>query len=139
MTDRPCGGKEKLIKSGIRRYVRMRTSDTMWKLRRRRKCDPVSDNAPSDTVEYHPTDIRYIDPSHTLSELPNIVLEAPDFELWINELWHDFLIEPTPYLVVSAMSYLGFILLVLRYYGAFWWLICLFFQFVPWDEDLGFG
>ena len=60
----------------------------------------------------------------------------PDFELWIDELWHDFLIEPTPYLVASAILYLGGVLLLARYYEAVWWLCCFFFHFIPYDDEL---
>merc|ERR1712098_811224 len=61
---------------------------------------------------YLPSQYRHNEISPTFGELPSITLEVPDFEPWINELWHDFLIEPTPYLVTSAISYLGFVLLV---------------------------
>jgi len=66
-------------------------------------------------------------------------MEIPDFELWFSELWHDFLIEPTPYLVASAIAYLGFILLLSQYNAAIWRLSFFLLRFVPWDDDLGFG
>jgi hypothetical protein len=84
--------------------------------------------------EYHPTGFRYSAPTLTLQDL---TLDVPNFEPWLLELWHDFLIEPTPYLVASAILYLGFILLLAKYYGVVWWIVSFLLQFVPWDEDLG--
>lgn len=66
-------------------------------------------------------------------------LEMLDFEYWITELWHDFLIEPTPYLVASAITYLGFTLLFVQYYTVMWRFFCFCVQFVPWDDSVGFG
>jgi hypothetical protein len=57
----------------------------------------------------------------------------------MEELWCDFLIEPTPYLVASAMLYLGGVLILAQYYEAVWWIACFFFRFIPWDDELGLG
>jgi hypothetical protein len=84
--------------------------------------------------DYQPRQFRYNPPPLTLQDL---ILERPDFGLWINELWHDFLIEPTPYLVASAIAYLGCILLLSQYYAAIWHLSRIFLQFVPWDDEFG--
>lgn len=88
-------------------------------------------------AEHFPSQFRHHEISPTFDELPSITLEVPDLEPWIDELWHDFLIEPTPYLVASAISYLGFVLLLSRYYSSIWQLLCFLLRFVPWDEDLG--
>jgi hypothetical protein len=66
-------------------------------------------------------------------------MKVSDLELWINELWHDFLIERTWYLVASTITYLGFILLFVQYYSAIWQLSYFFSRFVPWDGDFGLG
>ena len=85
-------------------------------------------------------EFRYQRPSlPRLEYIPSLVLEIPDFEPWIDELWHDFLIEPTPYLVASAILYLGGVLLLAQYYQAVWLVCCFFFQFIPWDDELGLG
>jgi hypothetical protein len=85
---------------------------------------------------YYPTRFRHLPPPDHLPILP---LQTPDFELWINELWHDFLIEPTPYLVASAITYLGFILLVGQYWEVMWRVLCFVCGlFVPWDDESGF-
>ncbi|KAL2075607.1 hypothetical protein VTL71DRAFT_550 [Oculimacula yallundae] len=96
-------------------------------------------NTTPDAAVYLPSEFRHNEASPTFDELPSITIEVPEFEPWILELWHDFLIEPTPYLVASAILYLGFVLLVSRYYSAVWQILCFFFRFVPWEEDLGFG
>jgi len=135
---RPCGHVQKLVKCGVRKYVKLRTSGGIWKFGQR-KGDTDTDSTIPVAAEYLPSQYRHNEISPTFGELPSITLEVPDFEPWINELWHDFLIEPTPYLVTSAISYLGFVLLVSRYYSTVWQLLCFLFRFVPWDEDLGLG
>lgn len=86
-------------------------------------------------IHYSPAHFRQNIPSPP-AVLPGLTLEIPAFELWVLELWNDFLIEPTPYLVASATIYLGFVLLLSQYYAAIWQLSCFLFQFVPWDDDL---
>lgn len=92
---------------------------------------------------YHTTThFRYAPPPRPAP--PNIqdlalALEVPDFSLWMNELWHDFLIEPTPYLVASAICYVGGILVLVQYSWAIWWLACFMFRLLPWDDDLSFA
>jgi hypothetical protein len=132
----------KLMRRGSRRYVRLRTVGVRWRFRRRRSSiqSTPRTNAGCFGPEYHPTQFRYQPPPlRAQDQLPTLLLEVPDLELWINELWHDFLIEPTPYLVASAITYLGFILLFLQYYSAIWQLSYFFSEFVPWDDDFGLG
>ena len=138
IASRPCGRMHKLVKCGVRKYVGLRTSGGVWKLGRRKR-NMVRDNKIPVAAEYLPSKFRHNEISPTFDEPPSLILEVPDLEPWINELWHDFLIEPTPYLVASAISYLGFVLLVSRYYSTVWQLLCFLFRFVPWDEDLGLG
>ena len=77
-------------------------------------------------------------PLITIQDLPDFAFELlPDFEQWIKELWADFLIEPTPYLVASAISYVGFLMLLTRYYAAIWHLSCFLLEFMPWDDGMG--
>lgn len=80
-------------------------------------------------------------PTLTLIDLPTLILEIPgfDFEPWLLELWNDFLIEPTPYLVVSATSYLAFILLLTQYYDTVMWIIHLWVSFIPYDDEWPLG
>jgi hypothetical protein len=91
-----------------------------------------------DIANYQTTQFRYNSPL-TPTDLPSFALDVPDFELWITELWNDFLIEPTPYLVASATIYLGFVLLLAQYYAAIWQVSCFLLQFVPWDDEFGLG
>lgn len=136
------GHRPSLVRRGFRKYVKLRTIGIRFRFRNRPKglesCPKTSQD--SSKSGYHPTHFRHSQPHSTHSRLPdlsNLSLEIPDFELWINELWHDFLIEPTPYLVASAIIYLGFILLVSQYYAALWRVVCFLFQFVPWDVEAG--
>ena len=129
----------KLVRRGIRKYVTLRTVGFRWEFRRRRPTT-MNSSTPRRSMghEYHPSQFRYTPPPTKAPEqLPTKSLEAPDFELWINELWHDFLIEPTPYLVASAITYLGFFLLFVEYYSAIWQLSCFFLRFIPWDDEFG--
>ena len=80
--------------------------------------------------------LRHAHPLPRIEDIPSLVLEMSNFELWINELWHDFLIEPTPYLVASAILYLGGVLLLAQYYEAVWRLCYFFFHFLPYDDEL---
>jgi hypothetical protein len=66
-------------------------------------------------------------------------IEIPDYELWLNELWHDFLPEPTPYLVATITCYLGGVLMLVQCYEWMWWLLYLLIQFIPWDENFDLG
>lgn len=135
-----CQGRGKrLIKVGMRKYVKLQNSRFMWKLRGRKEQDMHRTISILDPVEHTSTQFRYDNRTARHNEFIDEVLKVPDFELWIIELWHDFLIEPTPYLVASAISYLGFVLFMSRYYGIIWWLACFLFQFVPWEEELGLG
>ena len=124
-----------LVKKCIQRYVKARANGTKSRLKR-----PSTFTAERACTEpTNPTTFRYTQPLPRQDERPSIVLEIPNFELWINELWHDFCIEPTPYLVASAILYLGGILILAQYYQAAWWLACFFFRFVPWDDELAWG
>jgi hypothetical protein len=125
----------RLFRRGMRRYVRLRTG---WKFRKRAS-DSKTRNAEREEISnYHPTRFRHLPPPDLLDHLPITPFQTPDFELWINELWHDFLIEPTPYLVASAITYLGFILLLGEYYEVVWVVFCFILRlFVPWDDATG--
>jgi len=135
---RERGGR--LVVRGIRRYVRLRTG---WRFRRRKAYShsQTRNTDMGETSNYYPSRFRHphIPPPDLLDHLPSLPLKTPDFELWINELWHDFLIEPTPYLVASTITYLGFILLVGQYWEVMWkveWFLVKLF--VPWDDESGF-
>ena len=133
---RERGGR--LVVRGIRRYVRLRTG---WRFRRRTAYlySQTRNTDMEDVSNYYPSRFRHLPPPDLLDHLPTLPLQTPDFELWINELWHDFLIEPTPYLVASAITYLGFILLVGQYWEIMWKVVCFVFGlFVPWDDESGF-
>lgn len=136
-------------KSAARRYVRFRITGF------RRFRDPPSNLQPTpasptlpihrSTYSYAPTVFRHLHRSHNLPHLPTptmndllaLSLEVQtDFEIWIQELWRDFLLEPTPYLVASAICYLGGLLVFVQYYWIVWWVLCFLGRFVPWDEDL---
>ncbi|PQE18125.1 hypothetical protein CJF31_00007964 [Rutstroemia sp. NJR-2017a BVV2] len=52
---------------------------------------------------------------------PAYIPAASEMEIWILELWKDFLLEPTPYL----------------YYPTIWNIAYFFIQLIPWDEDFG--
>ncbi|TVY71339.1 hypothetical protein LSUE1_G004443 [Lachnellula suecica] len=124
---------EGLFKGGMRRYVRLRTG---WKFRKRTSYSETRNTGRDEAYHYHPTRFRHLPPPDLLDHLPTLPIQAPDFELWINELWNDFLIEPTPYLVASAITYLGFILLLGQYYEVAWRVVYFVLRlFMPWDEE----
>lgn len=127
----------KLVRKGLRRYVKFRIAGVRFRGRRGKR---PSNRSEEETAisNYCSIQFRHQPPSPPTS-LPTLALEIPDFELWIIELWNDFLIEPTPYLVASAIIYLGFVLLLAQYYGAIWQLSYFLFQFIPWDDDLALG
>jgi hypothetical protein len=127
------GGGMRLIRKGIRRYVRARITGTNSRSRGASISNP---QRTSTEPTNHPTVFRYARALSRIEDVPSLVLEMPDFELWINELWHDFLIEPTPYLVASAILYLGSVLLLAQYYEAVWRLCSFFFHFIPYDDEL---
>lgn len=130
---RRSGGK--LLRKGIKRYVKGRIACVRFRRRRAKvSYTPQMD----DIANYQTTQFRYNSPL-TPTDLPSFALDVPDFELWITELWNDFLIEPTPYLVASATIYLGFVLLLAQYYAAIWQVSCFLLQFVPWDDEFGLG
>lgn len=62
---------------------------------------------------------------------------ASEMEIWLIDLWKDFLLEPTPYLVISATFYLGIFMMSLQYYQTIWNIAYIFIQLIPWDEDFG--
>jgi hypothetical protein len=68
---------------------------------------------------------------------PAYIPAASEMEIWILELWKDFLLEPTPYLVISASLYLGIFILFIQYYPTIWNIAYFFIQLIPWDEDFG--
>jgi hypothetical protein len=124
-----------LVRTGMRRYVKTRTAGVRFPGRWGKRTSHKNFPEDVDISNYYPANFRHHPPS-TPSTLPSLALEIPDFELWLTELWNDFLIEPTPYLVASATIYLGFVLLLSQYYAAIWQLSCVLFQFFPWDDDL---
>jgi hypothetical protein len=90
----------KLVNGGIRRYVRIRV--TGIKPRRHGRSNIKSPNtlltySDARHTQLHPLHFRHVSPTSSQG-LPILALDIPDFERWVNELWHDFLIEPTPYL-----------------------------------------
>jgi len=132
---------EKLLKSGIRKYVRIRITGFNFKPRRIRPPSPdITTTSTTSSISYHPSQFHHTDtpPSQSLPQ-PLTNLEIPDFELWFSELWHDFLIEPTPYLVASAICYLGGVLVLVQYYVVIWRVCCFLMWFVPGVGDEGFG
>ena len=122
-----------LLRRSAMRHVRARITRTKRPHRKASNIDPGSVDMGSSSKP--PLSFRYEKPRLPLEELPTLALEIPDFELWINEFWNEFLIEPTPYLAVSAMLYLGGILLLAHYHEAVWRLWGLFFYFIPWDDE----
>jgi hypothetical protein len=74
----------------------------------------------------------------TLRDLALTPEMLPDVTIWANELWNDFLLEPTPYLVASAICYVGSVLILVQYYWALWWLACFLFRLLPWDDEFDF-
>jgi hypothetical protein len=126
-----CDAGRGIAIRAARSYVQARITSS--RVRR----DPRSPQTPSEDSPNHPTHFRYFPPPDT-QDLA-LALEVPDFELWAKELSHDFLIEPTPYLVASAICYVGGVLILVQYYWALWWLVCYSFRLLPWDDDLGFA
>jgi hypothetical protein len=130
------GKGARLLRRGIRRYVKVRV--TGFRPRRRRRRITTLPNTPLTISKstYQPSQFRHTSPT----QLPTpLSLEIPDLERWIIELWHDFLIEPTPYLVASAICYLGGVLVLVQYYAVIWRVLCFFLQFVPLDDEFGLG
>ena len=142
--DRTIKGKgARLLRRGIRRYVKIRITGLRPRRRRRKRSITTLANTPLNINmhTYTPSQFRHTTPLSTSAiPLPNL-LEAtvPDLERWLLELWHDFLIEPTPYLIASAICYLGGLLVVLQYYAVLWRVVCFFLQFVPFDDEFGLG
>ena len=132
-TIRQGGGM--LVRTGMRGYVKTLTAGVRFPGRRGKRPSHTNSSEEADILNYYPANFRHCPPS-TPPTLPSLALEIPDFELWLTELWNDFLIEPTPYLVASATIYLGFVLLLSQYYAVIWQISCFLFQFVPWDDDL---
>ncbi len=132
-TIRQCGSL--LVRTGMRKYVKIRSAGVRFRGRSGKRPPHSNTSEEADISNYYPANFRHHLPP-TPTTLPGLILEIPDFELWITELWNDFLIEPTPYLVASATIYLGFVLLLSQYYAAIWQLLCFMFQFIPWDDDL---
>jgi hypothetical protein len=136
--------KETVFRKGMKKYVRMRTRSVRFRKQTGTSMPHSRDFTPNmlhrEASAIAPS-IRYPVPTLTLIDLPTLILEIPDFDFepWLLELWNDFLIEPTPYLVVSAMIYIGLLLLVSHYYDALWRVISLWFYFLPWDDEWVLG
>jgi hypothetical protein len=124
----------RLLRKGMRRYVKSRIAGVRFPGRRGKRHPYQYPSEDPGISNYGPVNFRH-NPPPTPPALPSLALEIPEIELWLIELWDDFLIEPTPYLVASATIYLGFVLLLSQYYAAIWQLSCFLFQFVPWDDD----
>ena len=132
--------RTKIQRGFWKRYVRFRIL-----AERGRSEEPLGIDLPSlavgsEALNYRPIHFRYradTPPDEQFESLMNY--EILDYEYWFAQLWQDFLIEPTPYVVASAITYLGFILLLVQYYALMWQFICLLGQFVPWDENVGFS
>jgi len=142
--------KETLFRRGVKRYLRILHKGRFCK----RGGTPVPHHSAyittGTTIEVSTehytlhtpaTTLRYPTPTLTFIDLPTLILEIPDFDFepWLMELWNDFLNEPTPYLVASAMLYLGGLLLVSHYHGTIWWVIRLWFYLLPWDDEWPLG
>lgn len=129
-------GKERLLKRGMRKYVRVRISGMNTRSRRRPHPHNITayTDPPPNNTNYQPSQFRHINTPPS-SPIPTPFLEIPDFELWATELWHDFLIEPTRYLVASAICYLGGLLVLVQYYQLIWKVLCFVAQFIPMDDE----
>jgi hypothetical protein len=129
--------RERLVKRGMRKYVRVRTSGMNIRTRRRPHPHNITTypNTPTTNNIYHPSQFRNVNTPPSAAPIPPPLLEIPDFELWAMELWHDFLIEPTPYLVASAICYLGGLLVLVQYYQLIWRVLCFVAQFIPMDDE----
>jgi hypothetical protein len=123
-----CG---KIIREGLGYYVRLRTSRKCSRRRSITQKDPRGIRP--ERTEPRPMHFRYDIPVSPSIDFPTIPSET-ELEHWFLDLYYDFLIEPTPYLVSGLLLYLGFILLFFNYYFIIWRLLCFFFQFLPWDE-----
>jgi hypothetical protein len=127
------GRGKRLMRKGVTKYVRARITGTNSPPRKASISNPERASIGSDS----PTSSRYTQPPTRLEDIPSLIIEILDFELLMDELWHDFLIEPTPYLVASAILYLGIVLILAQYYEVVRRLFCFFFHFIPWDDELG--
>jgi hypothetical protein len=136
---RKLGRGPMLVKRGIRKYVRVRITGIQPRRRRRNITTHPNMRLENSDMNYHPSEFRHTSLPPTPHELPTLALEIPDFELWMNELWRDFLIEPTPYLVASAICYLGGVLILVQYYALIWRVLYFFLNFVPLDDEFGLG
>jgi hypothetical protein len=74
-----------------------------------------------------------------LEDVPGLILEIPDFDFWIDERWHDILLEPTPYLVASAILYLGGVVILAQIFPVLCSISWFFFCFIPWDDEIDSG
>lgn len=125
----------KLVIKGMKRYVRIRTG---WRKPERKAASNTGIVAGEDTPGCQPSRFRHLPPPDLLDHLPSLPLQTSDFEPWINELWDDFCVEPTPYLVACSMTYLCFILLIGQYFELWWRVVCFVLRlFVPWDDEDG--
>ena len=144
--NRKRGFGRRLLEKGIKRYVKIRIATGRQHKTPSRQSSPrrnLPTPFPSKKGTYRPSHFRHTTPSNpstsaSLSFNPILPLEIPDFEPWLLALWHDFLIEPTPYLVLGCMLYLGGVLLVAQYYALIWSFVRFLVRFVPWDEEFGF-
>lgn len=142
-----CNKGRDFVRKGIRKCVKLGIRIRYRKLARGpldRDFSSPSDSSKSASQNCYYKRMRirqYSDPASPqppdpLTSILALSITPSDFELFLTELWRDFLIEPTPYLVASALCYLGLILLLGRYYELVW-RFCLFLAwvFVPLDDD----
>lgn len=119
------------------RYAKLRDLGLcLWKRRSLASSTDSHLSVGAEASTYQPTNFRHRSTAEPSVDLEKIIpLELPELEVWVVELWDDFLLEPTPYLVLSAVFYLGFTLLLVRYHAFMWYAVCFLSRFIPWDED----
>jgi hypothetical protein len=117
-----CAVVHRVLRKGAAKYVRLRTRFS----RRRRTIQEAESSQQSSACYRSPTKFRTRRPprsSHVegpLTSLLALTILPSEFEQFLAELWKDFLIEPIPYLIAWALCYLGFVLLLGRYYMLIW-------------------
>jgi hypothetical protein len=82
-TIRQGGGK--LVRKGMRRYVKTRIAGVRFPGRRGKPSSYANPSEETGISNYCPANFRHNPPSTPMT-LPSLALEIPDFELWITEL-----------------------------------------------------
>ncbi|KAF7935660.1 hypothetical protein EAE99_002640 [Botrytis elliptica] len=146
------------MEKGLRSYVRMRqkvavSSHAKSSQEEERFTSPETSSAAimaqisrsqyhSQPAKFPPTEPR---PQNSHPSRPRLrdvyrpvhLAEASEMEIWLIDLWKDFLLEPTPYLVLSATLYLGLFIILLQYYPTILNIAYFLIQLIPWDDDFG--